>query len=124
MATARLGRSVQKGFPPIVARRFFEATGGAPSTEALRSALGVIEAKAHFDALERRVHVRVAGQGKLYLDLADVAWRAVELEAAGWRIIDKPAVRFRRSAGMQPLPVPTPGGSVETLRSFVAAFFC
>ena len=45
----------------VKARRFFEATQGAPSLEALQSALNVIEAKAHFDAPERVVHVRVGG---------------------------------------------------------------
>ena len=34
-------------------------------------------------------------------------------------MIDEPPVRFRRAAGMRPLPVPVPGGSVETLRSFL-----
>ena len=47
-----------KGFRRWLARRFFEATQGAPSSEALQSALNVIEAKAHFDAPERVVHVR------------------------------------------------------------------
>src|SRR5215207_8776925 len=109
-----------KGFRRWLARRFFEATGGAPSSEALQSALNVIEAKAHFDAPERTVHVRVGGlDGRLYLDLGDETWRAVEIDAAGWRVIDNPPVRFRRAAGMQPLPVPVPGGSVETLRSFL-----
>ena len=60
---------------------------------------------AHFDAPQRDVHIRVAGHdGKLYLDLADDAWRAVEIDEAGWRIVDEPPVRFRRAAGMQPLP--------------------
>src|SRR5262249_30548469 len=39
--------------------------------------------------------------------------------AAGWRVIDNPPVRFRRSSGMKPLPIPMPGGSVEMLRSFL-----
>src|SRR5262249_40157054 len=69
---------------------------------------------------ERAVHVRVGAlDGRLYLDLGDEAWRAVEISAAGWRVIANPPVRFRRAAGMQPLPVPVPGGSVETLRSFL-----
>ncbi len=50
-----------KGFRRWLARRFFEETGGAPSSEALQSALNVIEAKAHFDGPERQVHIRVAG---------------------------------------------------------------
>ncbi len=109
-----------KGFRRWLARRFFEATQGAPSSEALQSALNVIEAKAHFDAPERMVHVRVGGlDDKLYLDLGDEAWRAVEIDAAGWRVIDNPPVRFRRASGMQPLAIPAPGGSVAALRSFL-----
>ena len=98
-----------KGFRRWLARRFFEETGGAPSSEALQSALNVIEAKAHFDAPERQVHIRVGGlDGRLYLDLGDETWRAVEIDATGWRVIDNPPVRFRRAAGMQPLPIPVP----------------
>ena len=109
-----------KGFRRWLARCFFEATQGAPSSEALQSALNVIEAKAHFDAPERVVHIRVAGfDDRLYLDLGDATWRAVEIDATGWRVIDNPPVRFRRAAGMQPLPVPATGGSIEVLRSFL-----
>jgi hypothetical protein len=109
-----------KGFRRWLARRFFEETRGAPSSEALQSALNVIEARAHFDAPERTVHIRVGElDGKLYLDLGDEAWRAVEIDVTGWRIIENPPVRFRRVAGMKPLPVPSRGGSVEMLRSFL-----
>lgn len=109
-----------KGFRRWLARRFFEETGGAPSSEALQSALNVIEAKAHFDAPERQVHIRVGElDGRLYLDLGDETWRAVEIDAAGWRIIENPPVRFRRASGMKPMPIPVRGGSVATLRSFL-----
>jgi hypothetical protein len=109
-----------KGFRRWLARRFFEETGGAPSSEALQSALNVIEAKAHFDAPERQVHIRVGGlDGRLYLDLGDETWRAVEIDATGWRVIDNPPVRFRRASGMRPMPIPVRGGSVATLRSFL-----
>jgi hypothetical protein len=109
-----------KGFRRWLARQFFEATQGAPSSEALQSALNVIEAKAHFDAPERVVHIRVGGlDGRLYLDLGDESWRAVEIDATGWRVIDNPPVRFRRAAGMQPLPMPIRGGSIAALRSFL-----
>ncbi len=91
-----------------------------PVAAAVRSALNVIEARAHFDAPQTDIHIRVAGHdGKLYLDLAEDAWRAVEIDEAGWRIVDEPPVRFRRPAGMQPLPAPATSGSIETLRSFL-----
>ncbi len=109
-----------RGFKRWLARQFFESTGGAPSSEALQSALNVVEAKAHFDAPELPVFIRVGGiDGKLYLDLGDEAWRAIEIATTGWRVVEKPPVRFRRAAGMQPLPVPMPGGSVESLRAFL-----
>ncbi|MGH7055524.1 MAG: hypothetical protein ACREFA_17125, partial [Stellaceae bacterium] len=109
-----------KGFRRWLARQFFEETGGAPNSEAVQSALCVIEARAHFDGPEREVHVRVAGHGEaLYLDLADDEWRAVEVDAHGWRVVASPPVRFRRAAGMRPLPAPEPGGSVKLLRPFV-----
>jgi hypothetical protein len=109
-----------KGFRRWLAREFYESTGGAPGSEALQSALNVIEAKAHFDGPEREVHVRVGGvEGKLYLDLGDDLWQAVEIDQSGWRVIESPPVRFRRAAGVKPLPLPVAGGSIETLRSFL-----
>jgi hypothetical protein len=109
-----------KGFRRWLARRFYETTKSAPSSEALQSALNVIEAKANFDAPERIVHVRVAGlDGKLYLDLGDEKWRAVEIDAFGWRVIDNSPVRFRRASGMQSLPIPASGGSIGVLRPFL-----
>ena len=109
-----------KGFKRWLARQYYEATGGAPSSEALMSAMNVLEAKAHFDAPERVVHIRVGGhEGMLYLDLGDPTWRAVEIDTDGWRVIDNPPVRFRRSAGMKFLPVPAPGGSIDVLRSYL-----
>jgi hypothetical protein len=109
-----------KGFRRWIARRYYEVEQGAPSSVAIQSALNVIEAKAHFDAPEQVVYLRVGGMdGRLYIDLCDEAWRAVEIDTAGWRVMDSPPVRFRRAAGMQALPVPLSGGSVETLRSFL-----
>ena len=108
------------GFRRFLKRRYYDETRGAPSPEALQSALDVIEAKAQFDAPERNIYVRVgACDGRLYLDLADDMWRAVEIDAEGWRVVDHPPVRFRRAAGMQPLPAPVAGGSVDALRTFL-----
>jgi hypothetical protein len=109
-----------KGFRRWLVRSYYEATHGAPSSEALQSALNVIEAKAQFDAPECMVYVRVGGvDGRLYLDLCDETWRAVEIGTTGWRVIAKPPVRFRRTAGMKSLPTPVSGGSVEMLRTFL-----
>jgi hypothetical protein len=109
-----------KGFRRWLARRFFKETGGAPSSEALQAALNVIEARAHFDGPLREVWVRVGGQdGKIYIDLVDDTWRAIEIAADGWHVIAEPPVRFRRAAGMKPLPLPVSGGSINLLRRFL-----
>ena len=109
-----------KGFRRWLAQRFFEETEGAPNSEALHSALNVIEARAHFDAPQMKIHVRVAGHGgRLYLDLADDDWRVIEIGSDGYRVVENPPVRFRRAAGMQPLMPPVEGGSIEALRPFL-----
>jgi hypothetical protein len=109
-----------KGFRHWLVRLFYEATHRAPSSEVLQAALNVIDAKAHFDAEERAVYIRVAGlNGRLYLDLCDMTWRAVEIDNTDWRVIDRPPVRFRRAPGMLSLPGPVKGGSLSALRSFV-----
>jgi hypothetical protein len=101
-------------------RRHYEATGAAPRLPELRSALDLLEARAQFDAPERAVHVRLAEHaGRIYLDLGDARWRAVEVGPDGWHVIGSPPVRFRRSAGMQPLPLPVRGGSIEALASLL-----
>jgi hypothetical protein len=97
-------------------RRYYTATGVALSAAAVASALDQMEAQAQFDGPERAVHVRIAEQDDhIYLDLADECWRAVEIGASGWRLISAPPVRFIRTPGMLPLPVPERGGSVEAL---------
>lgn len=109
-----------KGFKRWLARQFFERTDGAPSSEAMQSALNVIEAQSHFDGTEEQIFVRIGGLGgRIYLDLADPEWRAIEIDGEGWRVVDTPPVRFRRSAGVKALPVPEPGGTVDALRPFL-----
>jgi hypothetical protein len=109
-----------KGFRHWLTRRFFESKQSAPNSDALQSALNVIEAKARFEGTEREVCIRVGDfNGRLYLDLANSKWQAVEIDANGWRVIDNPPIRFRRTPGMLALPAPVFGGSIEALRPFL-----
>jgi hypothetical protein len=109
-----------KRFRTWLRRCYYDATGAAAGAAAIGSALDLLEARAQFDAPERVVSIRVAEHaGRIYLDLADEHWRAVEIGPDGWRVLECPPVRFRRSPGMLPLPVPEHGGSIEALRSFL-----
>jgi len=110
----------RKGFRRWLVRKFFEETGGAPNSDAVQSALGVIEAQAQYDGPKRNVHIRIGGDdGRIYIDIGDESWRAIEIDATGWHVIADPPIRFRRSPGMKELPIPVKGGSVETLRKFL-----
>jgi hypothetical protein len=109
-----------KRFRAWLRRRYYQATGGAASAAEIRCALDLLEARAQFDGPERAVHIRIAEHaGHIYLDLADEQWRAVDIGPDGWRVIGCPPVRFRRPAGMLPLPVPQQGGPIESLNSFL-----
>ena len=94
-----------KQFRAWLRGRHYERTGEALGLATIRSILDLLEARAEFDAPERTIHIRVAQhEDCMYLDLADHGWRAVEIGPDGWRIITHPPVRFRRAAGMLPLP--------------------
>ena len=54
-----------------------------------------------------------------FIDLGDPTWRAVEVTAAGWEIVPRPEVHFRRSPGQLALPEPGRGGSLSLLSNYV-----
>ena len=98
-----------RGFKRWLVRGYYEQYDRPPGAQALQDALGLLEARAQFDGPEREVYVRVAGGdagGAIYVDLANERWEAVEITAAGWRVISNPPVRFRRPRGMLSLPTP------------------
>jgi hypothetical protein len=109
-----------KRFQAWLRQHYYERTWDAPNPAALNAALNVLEAQAQFDGPQHQVTVRLAEHdGLIYLDLADEFWRCVEISANGWRIAEDPPVRFRRRAGMQPLPLPARGGSIDSLAPFL-----
>jgi hypothetical protein len=109
-----------KGFKCWLIRCFYQATKGSPSSESLQAALNVIEATARFDGDEITVHMRVGAEDEhIYVDIGDGAWRTIEIDRKGYRVIDILQVPFRRSQGMRPLPIPEEGGSIERLRDYL-----
>ena len=109
-----------KGFNQWLRHKYYMSTGQAPGSEAMKSALGTIDARAQFEGEERQVYLRVANCGdKIFIDLVNDERQALEVGPDGWRIVDDPPVRFRRSPGMLPLPIPKAGGSINALRRFI-----
>jgi hypothetical protein len=109
-----------KGFRRWLVGGFHKATGGTVGAQAIDAAIGVIEAKAYDAEARRETHVRTAGHGeRIYLDLCDRDWRAVEVSAGAWDVVENPPVRFRRSSGAMSLPAPERGGTIFELREFL-----
>ena len=109
-----------EGFSHWINQRFFEKTRNVPNSDTLRTAITNIEGRARYEGSEQNVFLRVGSlDEKMYLDICDEDWRAIEVDADGWRVVDNPPIRFRRAPGMQPLPIPTRGGSIDALRGFL-----
>jgi hypothetical protein len=95
---------------------YYRNTSGAPNSNAMSTALSTLEARARYDGPERTVFVRTAAcDDKIYIDLCDKRWRAIEVDANGWRVVNEPCVRFRRSPGMLALPEPEHGDPKDGL---------
>src|SRR6201997_5385844 len=70
-----------RAFQLFLLRIYYLHTGESPGSRAIRAAAELFEARALFDGQECPVHLRVAEHGsRLYLDLCDRAWRAVEID--------------------------------------------
>ena len=109
-----------KGFKRWLAHGFYRTKETGPSSEASQAALNTIEAIAAFDGVERSVWVRLAEhEGKIYIDMANPAWEAIEIAPEGWQVVANPPVCFRRSRSMLSIPSPERGGSVNQLRPFL-----
>jgi hypothetical protein len=116
-------RTSTKAFKGYLARQFHEEEGKAPSSQALKDAITILDSEARWYGLEKQVHIRVASHGgNIYIDLCDPDWQVVEVTKNGYSVISSREcpVRFRRTKSMQPLPIPDfRGGSVKELRSFL-----
>ena len=110
-----------KRFRQWLHRRYYQETQGAPKNQALQEAIGVFESKANFEASECPVFTRLAAQdGRIYLDLGNDTWEAVEIDLDGWRVLSDVPVKFRRARGMSSLPDPVRSAScINKLRRFV-----
>jgi hypothetical protein len=100
-------------------RQYFNQHRKSPNDVAMAQAIATIESFAMFDGDTNKVHLRTAEhEGRIYFDLGDATWQAVEVSRDGWRIVSDAPVRFRRTKSMLPLPVPTTGGTLDQVRGF------
>lgn len=110
-------RIESSSFKQWLSSQVFRAFRIAVPPQAMTTAISLLSAQARFAGTEEKVHMRVARIDEMiWLDLCDADWRAVEITAARWRVVDAPAVRFIRGTGARPLPIPKPGAqSIDAL---------
>jgi hypothetical protein len=96
-----------KGFQAWLRQTFYNCVQRGAGNAAIQDAVATIEGKARFESAEQSAHVRVAQwEDRIFIDLCDSSWRAIEVTPEGWRVTSNPPVRFVRSRGMLPLPAP------------------
>ena len=109
-----------RSFRRWLLRKYFEANGKPPNSQALKDTCDLLAARAQFDGEEHPIFKRLASLGgRIYLDLGNQEWSCVEVTTEGWRVLLKGPVKFIRTKGMQELPQPTAGGSVLALKKYI-----
>jgi putative DNA primase/helicase len=108
-------------FRNLLSHQHYQTEGKLLTQNALDDRRRTLQGEALFDGECNKVFLRIGDVGRtLYLNLGDKDWKAVSIDAQGWQVIDRPPVRFQRSASMAalPLPVPHPDG-IDALRPFL-----
>jgi hypothetical protein len=111
-----------KGVREWLSHKFYLLESKVPGTQALQDAINLLAGIAKYQGPERGVFIRIAEHdGCVWLDLGDDAWNAVRIDRNGWTIVPSGSIpiRFVRRKGMEALPRPVPGGSVNELRSLI-----
>ncbi len=113
-------RIESKAFEHWLGSVFFDGFDEIAKNQAKSDAINTAIGLAIYGGPTHPVYLRLAEHnGKLYLDLGDDEWQAIEIDKQGWRLISDPPVKFRRTAGMRALPEPRSGGNIRDLRKFV-----
>ena len=110
-----------KGFNHWCSYKAYAELGSAPSEFTLKTVINALSGVARHEGDEHDVYLRTArgvslsGSIAYFIDLCDQDWRAIEVNPQGWRIVQHPPVRFRRTDAMAALPDPDPNGSLDPL---------
>jgi hypothetical protein len=77
------------------------------------------KAKALFDSEESSINLRVAITARNAISTCATRLARVEIDADGWRIVNRLPPRFHRTRGARSLPAPERGSSLDELRRFL-----
>ncbi len=107
-------------FRKWLSRTYFQTEAKVPAANALHDAIQTLTGIAESERKVYGTHIRIAASDdKIYLDLADRDGNALEISPERIALIQRPAVKFRHSPAMMPLPASCGGGSLQTLRKYL-----
>lgn len=117
LKTGEVRNLASRQFRDCLLAGFYRETGKSPRDQSVREALGTLAGLGRFQGEQRAVHLRMAGScGEYWIDLAAPGCsRAIRLRPGHWEVIENAKIAFVRPESMQPLPIPTPGGSIDLL---------
>lgn len=99
-----------------LASLYFDEHASVAGSAALEDALAVLRGQA-MKTEPRELAIRYGRDGdKIVVDLGRVDGKAVEIDAAGWRVVNRSPILFERTELVGELPIPVEGGTVEELR--------
>ena len=109
-----------KQFKRYAGKIFWDTYGKAINSDALNTALNVIEGKACFDGLQHELTTRVASSdGAIWYDLSNTEWQVIKITPNGWEIITDPPILFKRYPHQQAQVVPAEIGDIRKFLKFV-----
>ncbi len=99
---------------------YYKKNKASIASEVLNTTIATLAARAQTEGTVHPVALRCGKlDDKVYIDLCNDKWQAIEVSKDGYKIVDNPPLRFRRRKGMKALPMPERGGSVFDLKPFV-----
>lgn len=109
-----------KQFKRYICKRYFDRYKSAPKTQAIKSALLVLESKAIFDGEKCQLSNRVAEyKGCIWYDLADDKRRSVRINAEGWSIVENTPTIFKKFSHQKSQMLPQRNGDIRKILDFV-----
>lgn len=115
-AVFEIRRISDKKFKNYLSYSYRQATGKTIGEQALKEVLSELEGRAIHDKNSKleKVFIRCGEKdGKIYIDLCNEKWQAVEISSEGWKILNSSDIPVRFERTQHALPLPNPH-SVET----------
>lgn len=103
-----------------LALEYWKLAKNAPTTEAIKNVIGVLEGRASFEGPQYRLEIRSAWHGEeLWYDPTDESWRAIRVTSEGWQLVDNPPILFKRYSHNRPQVTPISGGDIRLFLNYV-----